>query len=174
MNDSKSEKDYFKLLRSGMFWEIYPELTGEWEKDKEEFIKNEQWLNENFRNNMDAPGSKKHKIPAYTMTDFEKKFEPLKEIKIEPKANLLPSFPIERKKEPKPILFIKVPKREHLTFEQLSEGIEKQINEAGWFLLWAYSHKDDYEIESFTLKDLQEVQLQELKEIILKSIKTGE
>ncbi len=51
MNDNKSEKDYFDLLKSGMFWEIYPELTGEWEKDKDEFIKNEQWLNENFRNN---------------------------------------------------------------------------------------------------------------------------
>jgi len=52
MIDNKNEKaDYFKLLGSGMFWEIYPELTGEWEKDKDEFIKNEQWLNENFRNN---------------------------------------------------------------------------------------------------------------------------
>lgn len=99
------------------------------------------------------------------MNEFKERFEPLQEIKIEPKANLLPSQPIERKTEPKPILFIKVPKREHLTFEQLSEGIEKQINEAGWFLVWAYSHKDDYEIESFTIRDVQEVQVQELKEI---------
>jgi len=51
MNDSKSEKDYFNLLKSGMFWEIYPQLTGDWDKDKDEYIKNEQWLNENFRNN---------------------------------------------------------------------------------------------------------------------------
>ena len=32
------QKEYLLLLRSGMFWEIYPELTGEWEKDKEIFI----------------------------------------------------------------------------------------------------------------------------------------
>ena len=38
MIDNKNEKaDYFKLLGSGMFWEIYPQLTGEWEKDKDEF-----------------------------------------------------------------------------------------------------------------------------------------
>ncbi len=51
MNDNKREKDYFKLLQTGMFWEFYPELTGDWEKDKEEFNRKEQWLNENFRNN---------------------------------------------------------------------------------------------------------------------------
>ncbi len=30
----KTKEDYDKLLSSGMFWEFYPELTGEWEKDK--------------------------------------------------------------------------------------------------------------------------------------------
>lgn len=25
--------DYYKLLKSGMFWEFYPELTGIWEED---------------------------------------------------------------------------------------------------------------------------------------------
>ena len=29
------KEDYEKLLASGMFWEFFPELTGEWEKDKE-------------------------------------------------------------------------------------------------------------------------------------------
>ena len=35
----KLKSDYLKLLHSGMFWEFHPELTGDWEKDKEEFIK---------------------------------------------------------------------------------------------------------------------------------------
>lgn len=26
---------YKKLLNSGMFWELYPELSGEWDKDKD-------------------------------------------------------------------------------------------------------------------------------------------
>jgi hypothetical protein len=29
----KSEKDYDLLLKSGMFWVAYPELTGSWDKD---------------------------------------------------------------------------------------------------------------------------------------------
>ena len=29
------KEDYDKVLTSGMFWVWYPELTGEWEKDKE-------------------------------------------------------------------------------------------------------------------------------------------
>lgn len=33
---------YDKLLNSGMFWEIYPQLTGEYEKDKQEFIMTER------------------------------------------------------------------------------------------------------------------------------------
>ena len=28
------EEDYNLLLRSGMFWEFYPELTGTWQEDK--------------------------------------------------------------------------------------------------------------------------------------------
>jgi hypothetical protein len=31
----KTKENYLKLLHSGMFWEFYPELTGDWEKDKE-------------------------------------------------------------------------------------------------------------------------------------------
>lgn len=37
--ESKYEPEYEKLLGSGMFWEFYPGLSGEWEKDKEEFIR---------------------------------------------------------------------------------------------------------------------------------------
>jgi len=37
MTNYKSE--YQQLLKSGMFWEFYPELSGEWTKDKNEFIK---------------------------------------------------------------------------------------------------------------------------------------
>jgi len=72
---------------------------------------------------------------------------------------------------PKPILFIQVPKREHETFAKLADGIEKQLNEAGWFLLWAFSGKDEYEIQSFTLDISHKFQMEELKETILKEIK---
>lgn len=34
------QNEYYLLLNSGMFWEIFPEFTGEWEKDKEDFILN--------------------------------------------------------------------------------------------------------------------------------------
>lgn len=28
------KEEYFSLRKSGMFWEFYPQLTGEWDKDK--------------------------------------------------------------------------------------------------------------------------------------------
>lgn len=33
------EKGYRQLLKSGMFWEFYPMLSGIWDEDKEEFKK---------------------------------------------------------------------------------------------------------------------------------------
>lgn len=30
-----TKENYMLLLKSGMFWEFHPELTGEWDKDKE-------------------------------------------------------------------------------------------------------------------------------------------
>ena len=30
----KKQINYQNLLNSGMFWELYPELSGDWEKDK--------------------------------------------------------------------------------------------------------------------------------------------
>lgn len=30
----KTEENYTSLLKSGMFWEFHPELSGDWEKDK--------------------------------------------------------------------------------------------------------------------------------------------
>lgn len=31
-------EEYEKLLKSGMFWEFHPQLSGEWEKDKNEWV----------------------------------------------------------------------------------------------------------------------------------------
>ena len=31
----RKKKNYDILLKSGMFWESYPELSGVWEKDKD-------------------------------------------------------------------------------------------------------------------------------------------
>ena len=33
------KKEYDLVLKSGMFFEWYPQLTGEWEKDKEAWAK---------------------------------------------------------------------------------------------------------------------------------------
>lgn len=33
-----NKKEHESLLRTGMFFEMYPQLTGDWTKDKEEFI----------------------------------------------------------------------------------------------------------------------------------------
>lgn len=50
LKGSKKEKNLsFKqkhqlLKESGMFWEIYPSLTGDWETDKDEFTKEEKYL----------------------------------------------------------------------------------------------------------------------------------
>jgi len=37
--DSIFKEAYYKTLKSGMFFEFYPSLTGVWEKDKEEWSK---------------------------------------------------------------------------------------------------------------------------------------
>ena len=34
----KAENEYKELLNSGMFWEFYANLTGDWERDKEEWF----------------------------------------------------------------------------------------------------------------------------------------
>lgn len=34
-----TEKDYYMLRDSGMLWEFYPELTGNWEEDKKVILK---------------------------------------------------------------------------------------------------------------------------------------
>lgn len=38
----QTEKDYNLLLNSGMFWVAYPELSGDWSKDKELILKQKQ------------------------------------------------------------------------------------------------------------------------------------
>lgn len=38
------EKEYFDLLKSGMFWEFYPHLTGDYEKDKDQWKKEYSFL----------------------------------------------------------------------------------------------------------------------------------
>ena len=34
----KNKEDYDKLLNSGMFWEFHPELSGDWNKDKNSIL----------------------------------------------------------------------------------------------------------------------------------------
>lgn len=157
------EEEYYKILASGMFFEFYPELSGDYSKDKWEWkIIYHNLLN--IRKKMNAPGFEK-----------EYAFEKLRHLEVEPNANLkpLPNSTIERKIEPKPILFVQVPIIAHEDFNEIADQLEQKIADAGWFLLWSESHveKTEYKIQSFTLKDSQEVQVQELKEIILNAIK---
>lgn len=42
------KEDYEALKLSGMFWEFFPEFTGNWEQDKHEFVKLESELNTQF------------------------------------------------------------------------------------------------------------------------------
>ena len=35
MKESKAKIEYNDILNSGMFWEFYPNLTGNWESDKD-------------------------------------------------------------------------------------------------------------------------------------------
>lgn len=35
----KAEKEYKELVKSGVFFEFYPKLTGDWGRDKEEWFK---------------------------------------------------------------------------------------------------------------------------------------
>jgi hypothetical protein len=37
VREHELENEYHQLLKSGMFWEFYPELTGDFEKDKKDF-----------------------------------------------------------------------------------------------------------------------------------------
>jgi len=39
-NNIKTKREYNLLLNSGMFWVAYPELTGEWDKDKKTINEN--------------------------------------------------------------------------------------------------------------------------------------
>jgi hypothetical protein len=39
------ERDYYLLLKSGMFWEFHPELSGNYEQDKESWITQQKKLN---------------------------------------------------------------------------------------------------------------------------------
>lgn len=36
--EERAEKEYEELLKTGMFWEWYPQLTGNWGKDKSDWF----------------------------------------------------------------------------------------------------------------------------------------
>lgn len=50
INMTEKEK-YNKLLKSGMFFEFYPDLTGNWEKDETKFKIINQSINEQKKQN---------------------------------------------------------------------------------------------------------------------------
>ena len=48
--EEKAEKEYTEVLKSGMFFEWYSEMSGDWERDKENWFKEYQKL-EDLRHN---------------------------------------------------------------------------------------------------------------------------
>jgi hypothetical protein len=38
METVKAEREYRELVKSGRFFDFYPALTGDWERDKEEWF----------------------------------------------------------------------------------------------------------------------------------------
>ena len=166
MNDNKSEKDYFNLLNSGMFWEIYPELTGEWDKDKEEFIKNEQ----NFRK----------------MNDFKEKFEPLQKIenvKVESNQNHLPTAnqlpwpePSTSKVTPILALYFNIDGLDDIqeAFDFAQKSMEKYAKHGWTYIIIPITDGRDSFIESHSVERLDPIELKQLETKILETIKTGE
>lgn len=78
----KNKKDYEDLLKSGMFWEFHPELSGEWEKDKDEFVKYHKELKDNLNKNKSLLSEETH--VKLTKTLNQDKIDDLKEkIKID-------------------------------------------------------------------------------------------
>jgi hypothetical protein len=107
--------------------------------------------------------------PGYDKDFYE--FVKLQRFKVESKANLKrDGFDFKRVAEPKPILMIKIPNGYSIEFSRM-EYLEKEINEAGWFLLYFQTNVDEILVEAFTLKDLQEIELEKLKEQIINEIK---
>ena len=48
--EEKAEKEYGEVLKSGMFWEWYAGMSGDWDRDKENWFKEYQKL-EDLRHN---------------------------------------------------------------------------------------------------------------------------
>lgn len=46
-----TEEEHTKLLRTGMFFVLFPELTGNYEKDKEIFLREQGTHNNNSKTN---------------------------------------------------------------------------------------------------------------------------
>lgn len=71
--------EYYKnLLKSGMFWEFHPDLSGEWEKDKDEFFKYHNEIKD--RLNMNKSLLADEIQPKLTKTFNQEEIEKLRKI----------------------------------------------------------------------------------------------
>lgn len=72
MDISRIRLQYRRILESGMFWELFPELTGNWKEDHEEFIKKVKETEESMRS---VPESNKlnERIDGYSPVLKKKK-----------------------------------------------------------------------------------------------------
>jgi len=71
----KTEGNYKKLLNSGMFWEMHPELTGEWKKDKEVINKSKTIQDVKVGDPIISKTGRKGKVISRTKRTITIKFE---------------------------------------------------------------------------------------------------
>lgn len=179
MNDNKREKDYFKLLKSGMFWEMYPELTGDWDLDKKEFNRKETFLDENYRNkSFEQRFGKPKKLINVKLTDMNEKFEPLKQIKNVTIGNGYTSIPDSPKPTVTPllVLYLDVSRVHDIqeAFDYAQRALERYERHGWTFLIIPLTDGRDSFVESHAIEKTNPIELAELQKQILELIKTGE
>jgi len=107
----------------------------------------------------------------YPGFEQDNNLKPMKKIKVEPSSL---QNDIKWKVEPKPILIIYIPNgmfREYSMKVQIIERLQSSLRDSGWLGIVFETEEKEVKVQSFALKDSQEVQIQELKQIILNEIK---
>lgn len=149
MLDNKRETDYFNLLNSGMFWELYPQLSGNWKEDKKEFIQNEEWLDENFRNKMENNLPTGHTLPW-------------------PEPQIAPT-----KATPVLVLYLDISRVENIQDSyDFAQQSMKKYEKFGWtYLIIGIDDGRNSFIESHCVERLDPIEFKELETKILEQIK---
>lgn len=156
------EEEYRKLLKSGMFWKFYPELTGNYTFDLDKW--NQIYI-ELITNRM------KQKLEYEKIESGE---DSLRHLKVEPKVSLNLGQVIDRRIEPKPILVLYLDIR-GVEIQEAFDFAQKQMEkfrEHGWlYLIIPIDDGRTTFIESHYIEKSNTIEFQNLQETILKEIK---